>query len=195
MGDRELKKANTRTRLADVAVRLFTLRGYDNVTMDEVAAEAGVSRRTAFRYFPSKNDLVMQHPAKWLAVFDESLEAHRDRLLVDRIGIASHAVADHIESNPVAARQLFGLAFAHPSLAGSYAVSSRLWIDRITIEIQLNVESETQARMLAAALMGVINTVGESWAATEQPMGPLLETGLQLITPSLTAHTPRASLA
>lgn len=191
MGVREQNKAHTRTTLANVAVRLFTERGYDNVTMADVADEAGVSRRTAFRYFPSKDDLVMYHPAEWLAVFDKSLEAHHDRPLVDRLSMAADAVADRIEENPVAVRQLFGLAFVHPSLAGRYAVSSRLWIERITVDIHRDVANEDDARMLAAALMGVINTVGETWAASEQPMRPLLERGLQLITPSLSTAVKR----
>ena len=186
MGKRERKKAQTRTTLVDVAVRLFTERGYDNVTMAQVASEAQVSRRTAFRYFASKDDLVMTYPAQWLAVFEESLQAHRDRVLTDRIGIAAHAVADHIEADPVAVRQLYGLALAHPSVAGRYAMSSKLWIDRVAQEIHRDFIDETQARMLAAAVLGMLNTVGEVWAATDQPMGPLLESGLRLIGPSLT---------
>lgn len=181
MGKREWKKTRTRTTLAEVAIRLFTERGYDNVTMAEVAVAAQVSRRTAFRHFASKDDLVMTYPAEWLAVFDESLQAHRDRVLLDRIGIAANAVADHIEADPVAVRQLYALAFAHPSISGRYAMSSKLWIDRLAAEIHRDVADETQSRMLAAAVLGVVNVVGEVWAATDQPMGPLLESGLQLI--------------
>lgn len=187
MGKREQKKAHTRTTLAAVALRLFTERGYDNVTVAEVAAEAQVSRRTAFRYFASKEDLVMQHPAEWLVVLDESLQAHRERELFDRIGIAAHAVAEHIEANPAAVRQLYGLAFMHPAVAGRYAMSSRLWIDRVAEEIHRDVTDETMSRMLAAAVLGIVNTVGEAWAATDQPMGPLLDSGLGLIAHPLTA--------
>jgi AcrR family transcriptional regulator len=45
-------------QIARVALRLFERRGYDRVTMDEVAEAAAVSRRTLFRLFPSKADLV-----------------------------------------------------------------------------------------------------------------------------------------
>jgi len=44
--------------VARTAVRMFVDQGFDDVTMDDVAREVGVNRRTLFRYFPSKNELV-----------------------------------------------------------------------------------------------------------------------------------------
>src|SRR5690242_662259 len=43
-----------------VALRLFDTKGFDAVTMDEIAAAAGISRRTLFRVFPSKTDLAWE---------------------------------------------------------------------------------------------------------------------------------------
>jgi AcrR family transcriptional regulator len=57
MGLRETKKLATRQQIADVAMRLFVQRGFDRVTVAEVAAEAGVSEKTVFNYFPTKEDL------------------------------------------------------------------------------------------------------------------------------------------
>ena len=57
MGLRETKKLATRQQIADVAMRLFALRGFERVTVAEVAAEAGVSEKTVFNYFPTKEDL------------------------------------------------------------------------------------------------------------------------------------------
>jgi len=154
--------------------------GY-NVTMTEVAAAAGVSRRTAFRYFESKGDLVMEYSAAWFDVFDKSIATNGALPLADRIRVASYAVADHIEANPEPVRQLFGLADAHPALAGRYAVSSAQWIERVAVEIRRDKPDEVSARMLAAAVMGIINTVCEVWAVTDQPMTPLLDRGLDLV--------------
>ena len=55
---RERKKLQTRRHIADTAMRLFSERGFDAVTVDEVARVADVSKKTVFNYFPTKEDLV-----------------------------------------------------------------------------------------------------------------------------------------
>jgi AcrR family transcriptional regulator len=76
MGLRESKKLRTRQELADTAMRLFVKRGFEHVTVSEVAEAAGVSEKTVFNYFPTKEDLFFDEvPARQAA----AVEAIRQR--------------------------------------------------------------------------------------------------------------------
>jgi AcrR family transcriptional regulator len=57
VGLRESKKLHTRQEIADRAMELFAKRGFDHVTVAEVAEAANVSEKTVYNYFPTKEDL------------------------------------------------------------------------------------------------------------------------------------------
>jgi AcrR family transcriptional regulator len=63
-GLRERKKAQTRRAISDVATRLFMERGFEAVTVAEVAEAAGVSIKTVFNYFGSKEELFLDREAE-----------------------------------------------------------------------------------------------------------------------------------
>jgi AcrR family transcriptional regulator len=58
-GVRERKRRETLRRITDAGVRLFIEKGFDGTTVDEVAVAAGISRRTFFHYFDSKDDILL----------------------------------------------------------------------------------------------------------------------------------------
>jgi AcrR family transcriptional regulator len=69
MGLRESKKLRTRQEIADRAMQFFAQRGFDHVTVAEVAAAAGVSEKTVYNYFPTKEDLFFDEvPAREAAL-------------------------------------------------------------------------------------------------------------------------------
>jgi AcrR family transcriptional regulator len=73
MGLREFKKLHTRQQIADEAMRLFVLRGFEHVTVADVAAAASVSEKTVFNYFPTKEDLFFDEVPKREAALLETI--------------------------------------------------------------------------------------------------------------------------
>jgi AcrR family transcriptional regulator len=70
MGERrEAKKRETRQRISDVATELFLARGFAEVTLDEIARAAKVSKMTVFNYFPRKEDLMLDRQDDLKLVF------------------------------------------------------------------------------------------------------------------------------
>lgn len=67
-GLRERRRTRTRLLVQSEALRLFTEKGYDQTTVDDIAHAAAMSPRTFFRYFPSKEDVVL-----WDEYDDQSL--------------------------------------------------------------------------------------------------------------------------
>ncbi|WP_062987033.1 TetR/AcrR family transcriptional regulator [Nocardia anaemiae] len=76
MSLRDRKKERTRRAIADAALRLFVERGYDAVTVADIAAEAEVGTRTLHRYYASKDELLFAE--------DDEHRAELARLLADR---------------------------------------------------------------------------------------------------------------
>ncbi|WP_409492081.1 TetR/AcrR family transcriptional regulator [Amycolatopsis sp. cmx-11-12] len=102
-GRRERKKAATRQKIADTALRLFLERGYEAVGIREVAAEADVAVTTLFSHFASKEALVFGQDA----AFEKGLtEAVTDRAphepLIPALRREIHAMVRHCTADGVA---------------------------------------------------------------------------------------------
>lgn len=72
-GLRERKKRQTRQQLTDTATEMFLDRGFDAVRVAEIAAACGVSEKTVFNYFPTKESLILDHPDTTMAALRVAL--------------------------------------------------------------------------------------------------------------------------
>jgi AcrR family transcriptional regulator len=123
-GLRERKKQKTREDISRAAMKLFGKRGFDDVTVADVAEAAGVSEKTVFNYFPAKEDLVFPNGQQR---FDELIESIRDRppgsSVVEPFRSATHRFLDHVATGPVEE------IVARPRLLmGSQALRDRLFV-------------------------------------------------------------------
>lgn len=80
-GLRERKRQETRRRITDAGICLFVEKGIDATTLDEIAATAGISRRTFFHYFKSKDDILL------------SLQQSMGELIAERVRQADRAAS------------------------------------------------------------------------------------------------------
>ncbi|MFJ9244518.1 TetR family transcriptional regulator [Streptomyces sp. NPDC101776] len=99
-GLRERKKERTRNLIAQEALRLFREKGFDEVSVVEVAAAAEVSKATLFRYFPTKEDLVLHRFADHLG---EAARVVRERPagLTPTVALRDHFLAGLAARDPI----------------------------------------------------------------------------------------------
>ncbi len=108
-GLRERKKQETRSRLGDAAARLFAERGYDDVSMSDVARAAGVAEQTVYNYFPTKPDLVLDHADEVLRRITVAIaERPPGQSPADAMRAVVHAdIERYVGDDPVLARGQF----------------------------------------------------------------------------------------
>jgi AcrR family transcriptional regulator len=101
-GLRERKKRQTREAIAAAAMRLFHARGFDAVTVAEVARAADVSEKTVFNHFPTKEDLVFAHTAAHVEARVEAVRSRPPGVPLIRVFEAeTMAFLDALEDGPV----------------------------------------------------------------------------------------------
>jgi AcrR family transcriptional regulator len=123
-GLRERKKRQTREAIADAAMRLFFARGFDEVTVADVARAADVSEKTVFNYFPAKEDLVLHGGEERRAALVDAIRSRPPGAsIVEPFRAATLDFVDRVEHDPV--ESIVGI----PRLvAGSPTLRDRLFV-------------------------------------------------------------------
>ena len=161
---RERRKAETRQRLQEQALRLFVERGFEATTVEQIAAAAGVSHMTFFRYFPTKEDAVLSDSFDPLLV--AAIQARpRTEDPVTRIRVAVRAGLGAIY--PEAREAL--LVRTRLSLR-TPALRARLWENQFATRDLLagaleDGEPSFATRVLASACLATLTTALEEWVA------------------------------
>jgi AcrR family transcriptional regulator len=185
---RERKKVQLRERFIAEAQHLFRERGYDATTVDDIAAAAGVSRRTFFRYFDTKEDVLFAEHGPRLAAFRELLaaeaEAGQAPLAAVRAAIVRLFAASVAEQRR--APDDFGLhrriVRQVPALAARVRSFDLDWEAAIAAHLG-GAHAEPEAALLAGMIVGAARVAIRRWEAghyRQSPL-PLVERALQLI--------------
>jgi len=97
---RDKHKNQTRRALRNAALGLFAKQGYDATTIEEIAEKAGVSTRTFFRYFPTKEDVLYHGERDWVQMFVDVYATQPAKLNdLDAMRIALETLAPRISKS------------------------------------------------------------------------------------------------
>ena len=169
---RELKKDATRRALVRAANRRFHGQGFASSTIDEICADAGVSRRTFFRYFANKEALAFPHRAERYERFLELLESapHDESPLTSLRRIAQLFAREYAANREQLIAQQRVIA-STPSLIAHEHDIDRDWENAMAMVFARRLGSgaaaELRARMLAGAAIGVIRATMRYWFTQE----------------------------
>lgn len=163
---REKKKAQTRDALVAAAWDLFDRLGFDETTVDDIAAKADVSRRTFFRYFSTKESVVFPRHEEQLAEFQSLLAAAPKGepafQTVRRACLAiGHAYMRH-RGEMEAQRRVIE---ASPRLIAYDIQLDQSWEDAIALTLARDGVPARIASIEAGAILGMIRAVSRDWLA------------------------------
>jgi mycofactocin system transcriptional regulator len=181
----------TRARVERAALDLFTLRGFENVTTDQVADAAGISRRTFFRYYATKADAVWGDFAGHVARLEGLLAgADTAQPVLASVCAAYVEVNDYADAELPLLRERMQLILTEPALLAHSQVR-HADVDRV---VARHVAARTGdsptalvPRLVAATTRAAATTAFEAWLA--EP-GSSLGRHLHLAFDELTAGFP-----
>jgi AcrR family transcriptional regulator len=165
------KKERTRRQLAEAAAELFYERGYAATTVDDIVAAVDVSPRTFFRYFPTKEDLVVALGATSLDLF---LEALRGRPLGESLQAAVVAAVDQTLASgwedTTRVRSFLALIRETPQLRARWleeAYGNRDLMAEVIAARTGTDPSDLRNLIIAGTITLTINTALQAWADQE----------------------------
>ena len=165
---RERKKAATRVQLMNVALRLFETQGFDNTTVEEIAAAAEVAPRTFFRYFPTKVDVLFaDHPEEITLIRDTLANRSPNESVIDAVRRAMLEGIGKAVANPTRFLTRSRLVASVPAAnAHSRYLDSKfedVIAAAVTAERRSEAASDLQARVIARAAWGAACAARDVW--------------------------------
>ena len=167
-GLRERKKERTRQEPMRSALRQFADRGFDQVTVEEIAADCEVSPRTFFRYFSSKEDVLFAQSDRSLAGLLETLGTQpADMPPLEALRRAARTVAEDYEEDKEAVVFRHQIMSATPALRTRAGERQHGWeagiIDQLRAGGQIDGMSDLDVRLVVAAATTALRVAVTVW--------------------------------
>ena len=172
-GLRERMKEQTRRDLEQVAHRLFRERGYEQTTVEDIAEVVGVSARTFFRYFDSKEAVLLGDWRAQLGALEALLAARpKDESLLDTARVLALSIATMMEADRERHRFVKMIVASSPH-AGAYERTVLLpQFERTVVQAlaqRMGVDPDEDMRPALAATIGIaaMHTAKVRWTTDE----------------------------
>jgi AcrR family transcriptional regulator len=174
-GLRERKRRETRQRIAETALRLFLADGFDGTTLDVIAAESGISRRTFFSYFKSKDDILLfSQDAHWRAMYDDLLKTSPDMSPLEAVrDIMVKYMARYTTEEMVAIDTLMRSSATLQSRKQAFYAEQEQVLFTHLCEVWRQPERRTALRMVAMVSMGAMRVTTQTWNEQPGPRRPM----------------------
>ncbi|QLE75812.1 TetR family transcriptional regulator [Streptomyces rectiverticillatus] len=196
----ERKRRLVSNELTEAALQLMALKGFDAATIDEIATTAGVSKRTFFRYFASKEDVVVQFLAGMGADIRAELAARSaderpSAALQCAVAVPIAACADHSDHSDRALR-VVQLILRTPALHARFLERQAQWRDDLTAELAhrlgLDPGTDLYPRLAAGMALNAFDAVLHRWSESDgsEDPGELLDRAFAVIAPALDTVRP-----
>jgi AcrR family transcriptional regulator len=162
---------DTRARIAAAAFELFAARGYDGTTVDAIAERAGIARRTFFRYFRSKDDVIFPDHDTLLASVNQNLASQAGVAPVLAICSGVRLVFRSYTSDPLVSVQRYLLTRSVDALRDRELATVRRYErafgrylrDRLANGRFSQSETVLRADVIAATVVAAHNAVLREW--------------------------------
>jgi mycofactocin system transcriptional regulator len=177
--------ATSRAELERVALDLFRERGFDETTVDDVAEAAGIGRRTFFRYFASKNDVVWGDFEHGLSRLRERLAAETERPLLDALREAVLAFNRLDPQHEPYHRERMSLILRVPALQAHSTLRYAAWRGVVAEFAAQRLGQPTDSllpQLIAHSCLGAALAAYEQWLQDEEAdLPPLLDAALRAL--------------
>ena len=159
---------DSRERLVDAALALFVERGYSAVTVDDIAARAGVSARTFFRHFPDKEEVLFADDDELLPTLLTAIrDVSSDMTAEEHMNAALGSLCVVFEPQRSRLRTRQQIIDAHVSLTGRELAKQAGWQRSVTIALTEAGYAADQADLLSAIGFAVFRGSLHAWLADQ----------------------------
>lgn len=157
-----------RAQLVVAATRLFTQRAYDEVSMDDVAAEAGVSKALVFHYFSTKRELyvevVERRARELIGAIEAVVLAHPELGPLARLRAGLDAYLRHARADAPAYLALLGAGIGMDrEIAAIVERTRRVFADRLLEQLPIAARPDTE--LAVRGFLGFVEAASVAWLA------------------------------